>query len=401
MEETIIRIPSGGVTSPKGFCAGAVAAGIKKKVAGALDLAVLSAGKPVPAAAVFTRNLFRAASVVLSQQRLQNGRAAAIIVNSGCANASTGEAGYHDAEIMASMAARHFGLDPEEVLVASTGVIGQRLPMERIEAGVSKLDCKPDGGSDFARAIMTTDTVIKETAVSAGSFTIGGCTKGSGMIHPDMATMLSFITTDAAVDAGFLKQALKEASDVSFNMLTVDGDTSTNDMALVMASGAAGGETITGGSPRAGLFKQALTAVCVELAKKMARDGEGATRRIEVVVKGAVCLEDARKAARAIAGSSLVKTAVHGTDPNWGRVMAAAGRSGALVEPDKATLEMGGTCLFQHGVPTSFSRVEVSNYLCSDEVFIILDLGLGTGEAIAWGCDLSKEYISINADYTT
>ena len=401
MNDAIKIIPSGGVTSPKGFCAGAVAAGIKKKVAGALDLAILSAGKPVPAAGVFTRNVFRAAPVILSEKRLERGRIAAVIVNSGCANASTGEAGYRDAEVMAMMAARRFGLEPEDVIVASTGVIGQRLPMEKIEDGIKRLNCTPEGGKDFARAIMTTDTAPKEIAVSADNFILGGCAKGSGMIHPDMATMLAFITTDAPVDAIFLKQVLKNASNASFNMLTIDGDTSTNDMALVMASGAAGGDIITASSAKAELFQQALTTVCIELAKMIAKDGEGATRRIEVIVKGATCLEDARKVARTIAGSSLVKTAIHGTDPNWGRIMAAAGRSGAYIEPEKATLEMGGACLFRHGVPQPFNRVEISNNLCRDEVFIILDLGLGNSQATAWGCDLTKEYVTINADYTT
>jgi len=401
MEDVISRIPSGGVTSPKGFCAGAAAAGIKKKVPGALDLAVLSAGGPVPVAAVYTKNKVKAAPVLVSRQRTATGRAAAVIVNSGCANASTGTAGMEDAIAMAAMGADLLHLDPESVLVASTGVIGVRLPMDRISEGVTRLGCSEEGGADFARAIMTTDTVPKEYAVTAGGFTIGGCCKGSGMIHPDMATMLAFLTTDAPVATGFLQQALQQAADISFNMVTVDTDTSTNDMVFLFANGKAGGDTIQEGSSRAALFQQALDEVCVHLAKAIARDGEGATRRIEVIVRGAASEAEARQAARTIAASPLVKTAVHGADPNWGRILAAAGRSNVELDPDTCYIEIGGVCVYKGGTPFPFEKKEVSDYLRNDEVIIVVDLNLGEGEATAWGCDLSREYVTINADYTT
>jgi glutamate N-acetyltransferase/amino-acid N-acetyltransferase len=401
MEDVISRIPSGGVTSPKGFCAGAAAAGIKMKATGRLDLAVLSAGEPVPVAAIYTTNRVKAAPVLVSQRRTATGRAAAVIVNSGCANASTGTAGLEDAAAMAAMAAGLLHLEPENVLVASTGVIGVRLPMDRISEGITRVACAEDGGGDFARAIMTTDTVPKEIAVSAGGFTIGGCCKGSGMIHPNMATMLAFLTTDAPVDTGFLQGALKQAADISFNMVTVDTDTSTNDMVFLFANGKAGGETIKAGSKRAAVFQAALDEVCVNLAKAIARDGEGATRRIEVVVRGAASEAEARDAARTIAASPLVKTAVHGADPNWGRILAAAGRSGAELDPDTCYIEIGGICVYKGGTPFPFEKKEVSDYLRNDEVIIVVDLNLGEGEATAWGCDLSKEYVTINADYTT
>ena len=401
MEDVISLIPSGGVTSPKGFCAGAAAAGIKMKASRRLDLAVLSAGGPVPVAAVYTRNKVKAAPLLVSQKRTAAGQAAGVIVNSGCANASTGAAGIEDALAMAAMGANVLGVDPEAMLVASTGVIGVRLPMDRLSEGITRLTCSENGGADFARAIMTTDTVPKELAVSAAGFTIGGCCKGSGMIHPDMATMLGFLTTDAPVERSFLQQALKKAADLSFNMVTVDTDTSTNDMVLLFASGKAGGTAITAGSERAAIFQKALDEVCVHLAKAIARDGEGATRRIEVVVRGAASEAEARQTARTIAASPLVKTAVHGADPNWGRILAAAGRSGAELDPDTCVIEIGGICVYRGGVPLPFEKKDVSDYLRNDEVIIAVDLNLGVGTATAWGCDLSKEYVTINADYTT
>lgn len=401
MEEVLSRIPSGGVTSPKGFCAGAAAAGIKMKASGRLDLAVLSAGGPVPVAALYTKNRVKAAPVLVSQQRTATGKAAAVVVNSGCANASTGPAGLEDAAVMAAMAGELLRLDPENVLVASTGVIGTRLPMDRIGESIGRLECCEDGGADFARAIMTTDTVPKEAAVTDGDFTIGGCCKGSGMIHPDMATMLAFLTTDAPVDRSFLQQALKRAADLSFNMVTVDTDTSTNDMVFLFANGKAGGETIVAGSARADVFQRALDGVCVLLAKAIARDGEGATRRIEVVIRGATSEADARQAARTVAASPLVKAAVHGADPNWGRILAAAGRSGAALDADTCYIEIGGVCVYKGGTPFPFEKKEVSDYLRNDEVIIVVDLNLGGETATAWGCDLSREYVTINAEYTT
>jgi glutamate N-acetyltransferase/amino-acid N-acetyltransferase len=394
-------IPSGGVTSPGGFLAGATSAGIKYDEQGCLDLGILFSEVPCTTTAVFTTNKVKAALVLLNQRRLQGDGIRAVVMNSGCANSCTGEAGMADAVEMTEMAARHVGVAPEAVLVASTGVIGVRLPMEHIRAAVSKLALSVDGGHDLARAIMTTDTVPKEVAVKAGGFIIGGCAKGSGMIHPDLATMLAFLTTDAAVDADFLRQALREAVDISFNMVSIDGDNSTNDMVLIMANGMAGGKHIAPGSRQAGVFQQALSRVCVHLARAIARDGEGATKLIEVRVSSAASLAEARQAARTIVGSSLVKAAVHGSDPNWGRVIAAAGRSGVELMADRLELRIGDICLVRNGCPVPFERQEVVRLLDGREVYIDLSLNIGDGAATAWGCDLSEEYVTINSDYTT
>ncbi len=392
-------IPSGGITSPGGFLAGATGAGIK--YTGRLDLGILYSEAPGTAAALFTTNKVKAAPVILDMARLHLGKISAVVMNSGCANACTGQQGMKDALAMTEMTARHVGVAAESVLVASTGVIGTLLPMERIGEGIKKIDLSMEGGHDIARAIMTTDTVPKEVAVKAGDFTIGGMAKGAGMIHPDLATMLCFLTTDADVDTGFLEQSLREAADISFNMVSVDGDNSTNDMVLIMANGKAGGQPIKGSSPQAGIFQRTLNKVCVYLAKANARDAEGATKFIEVNVCGAVSPTDARLAARTIVGSSLVKAAVHGSDPNWGRVLAAAGRSGAALEDDKLELYIGGTRLVRDGTPLSFDKKEVESHLDGKEVSIKLDLHLGKAEATAWGCDLSEEYVKINAEYTT
>ncbi|MGD0794023.1 MAG: bifunctional glutamate N-acetyltransferase/amino-acid acetyltransferase ArgJ [Dehalococcoidales bacterium] len=394
-------IPSGGVTSPGGFLAGATGAGIKHADKKRLDLAILYSEAPCAAAAVFTTNKVKAAPVILDQQRLKAGRARAVVVNSGCANACTGQRGMADAMEMAELAACHTGVQAEDVLTASTGVIGTMLPMSRIRKAISGIKLSVKGGHDIARAIMTTDTVPKEVAVKAGDFTIGGVSKGAGMIHPDMATLLCFLTTNASVDADFLKKALHKAVDTSFNMVSIDGDGSTNDTVLIMANGKAGGRPITKGSRKAAIFQEALNKVCIHLARANARDGEGATRLIEVTVKGAANLADARKAARTIVSSSLVKTAVHGCDPNWGRVVAAAGRSGAALEQDKIGLEIGGVTLVKGGVPAAFYKKEVVKILCGEEVKITLNLHLGRAKATAWGCDLSAEYVKINAEYTT
>ena len=392
-------IPSGGVTSPKGFLAGATGAGIKYK--NRLDLGILFSEVPCTAAAVFSTNKVKAAPVILSRQRLQYGKARAVVMNSGCANSCTGGQGMKDAMEMTELAAEHVGVTADDVLVASTGVIGAMLPMERIRAGVQKVKLTADGGHDLARAIMTTDTVPKEVAVKAGGFIIGGMAKGSGMIHPDLATMLCFLTTDAGVDADYLGAALKEAVDISFNMVSIDGDNSTNDMVLIMASGKAGGKPVVRSSRQADIFQQALNKVCIYLAKAIARDGEGATRLIEVNVSGAASLADARLAARTIVSSSLVKAAVHGCDPNWGRVIAAAGRSGAELEENKLYLEIGGICLVRGGVPVPYDREKVVKHLGGNEVIIDLNLNTGSAGATAWGCDLSEEYVTINSDYTT
>jgi glutamate N-acetyltransferase / amino-acid N-acetyltransferase len=401
MESEAEIIPSGGVTTPRGFVAGAASAGIKYARGARLDLAILSSTAPCRAAGVFTSNKVKAAPVLLSQQRLHDGEPSAIVVNSGCANASIGRQGMTDAVEMTSLAAAHLSKKSAEVLVASTGVIGAPLAMDRIRAAVPEIKLTPAGGGDLARAIMTTDTVPKEVAVRAGGFTIGGAAKGSGMIHPDLATLLCFLATDAPVDKGFLQAALQEAADVSFNMVSIDGDTSTNDTLLILANGLAGGGTIDQNSPRADIFRTALNRACIHLARAIARDGEGATRLIEVKVTGAVSLADARRAARTIVSSPLVKSAVHGCDPNWGRVLAAAGRSGAALEADRLGLYIGDTRLVKGGSPVPFSREKVAKYLGANEVYIKLELNIGPAEAVAWGCDLSEEYVKINSEYTT
>ena len=394
---------SGGITSPRGFSAGAVSAGIKNSGSPRLDLAILLSEVVCNAAAVFTRNRVQAAPVIVTRQRLREGKAAAVIVNSGCANACTGETGMKHASEMTEIAARHTGLSPDAVLVASTGVIGDCLPLNRIRDAVSGIALSVDGGHDFAMAIMTTDTVPKEAAVTVGGtgFTIGGTAKGSGMIHPDMATLLCFLTTDAAVETAFLNKALKEAVDISFNMVSVDGDTSTNDMVLFMANGQARGEMITEESIHAAAFQEALRQLCIRLAREIVRDGEGATKLIEVTVKGAAALADARQVARTIVCSPLVKTAVHGSDPNWGRVITAAGYSGVVLDASKLELEIGGIRLVKNGCPVSFNHADVVRKLDASEISIVLDLNLGNVEAVAWGCDMSEEYVTINSEYTT
>jgi glutamate N-acetyltransferase/amino-acid N-acetyltransferase len=306
---------------------------------------------------------------------------------------------------MAAAAAARFGLEPAEVLVLSTGVIGVPLPMGRIREGIGRLDPSERGGDEFARAIMTTDTVPKAAALEytdgGETVRVGGAAKGSGMIHPDMATLLAVVTTDAAAEPAFLQAALGRAADRSFNLISVDGDTSTNDTLLLLANGAAGGATIGEGSAGADAFEAALTAVCIDLARAVARDGEGARSLVEVAVTGATDDAAARRIARSIASSTLVKAAVFGGDPNWGRVLCAAGYAGPELEVERATLHLGEICLFRLGVPQHYDRPEATALLKQPDVRFVLDLGLGPGNGVAWGCDLSYEYVKINAEYTT
>jgi len=405
MEAGIVFLPEGTVTSPEGFFAGAIYAGISKKAKDKPDLGILFSEAPCVATAVFTTNRLKAAPVVLSQQRLKQGRAGAVVVNSGCANAFTGDRGLRNAAEMAKLTAEGIGILPEDVLVASTGVIGAPLPMKRITSGIEQVILSRDGGHELARAIMTTDTFAKETAVvvRAGDskFTIGGVAKGSGMIHPDLATMLCFLTTDATVELDFLKKVLKKAVDISFNMISIDGDTSPNDMVLLMANGLALSEPLSAGSAQANAFQQGLEQVCLYLAKCIARDGEGATKLIEVTVSGAPTSAEARLAARMVVSSSLVKAAVHGADPNWGRVMAAVGRSGVEVVEAKVDLYISDIPVVKAGKPLPFNKRGIIQLLKGKEVSLSLNLNLGSGKATAWGCDLSEEYVTINSQYMT
>jgi glutamate N-acetyltransferase/amino-acid N-acetyltransferase len=395
-------IPSGSVSSASGFLAGAVRAGIKSK--DELDLAILCSEVPCKAAGVFTTNQIKSAPVILSQRHITKRRAQAVVVNSGCANACTGGAGLADALVMASLAAAKLGISPDEVLVASTGVIGVPLPMDKIRAGIPRIKPTRRGGHDFCRAIMTTDTRPKEMAVQVDlkgtKFNIGGVAKGAGMIHPNMATMLCFVATDAVVSADFLHVALHTAVDGSFNMVSIDGDTSPSDCAFLLANGLAGNEPVDFDNGDA--FQEALTAVCTHLAKSMARDGEGATKLIEVTVEGAEDQIWARQAARAIASSPLVKAAIHGNDPNWGRIVAALGRSGARVREERLDVYLNDVCVMKQGSLSPLNKAEMISALSnSDNVLIRLCLNLGDGQATAWGCDLSEEYVRINSAYTT
>ena len=332
MSESISFVPNGTVTSPQGFQAGATFAGIKTYSEDKLDLGILSSSFPCKCAAVFTTNQIQSPSVLLAREHVRGGKVRAVVANSGIANTLVGEAGHKDAREMGALAASKLGLEPEEVVALSTGVIGVELPMALIRAAIPKIGLSESGGDAFARAIMTTDTHPKEAAVAydhgGRSVTVGGVVKGSGMIHPDMATTLAFLATDAPVDVAFLQESVKAAAGLSFNMISVDGDSSTNDTLLLLANGVAGGSSIDAGSAEAVLFQEAVTQLCVHLAKEVVRDGEGATKLFEVTVEGALNGDEARKAARTITTSNLVKTAVHGADPNWGRIIAALGRSG-------------------------------------------------------------------------
>jgi glutamate N-acetyltransferase/amino-acid N-acetyltransferase len=393
------NLRNGTITSPKGFLAGAAAAGIKTK--GGPDLGILYSEKPCSVAGRFTKNRIKAAPVQWCQNLVASGKAQAVIINAGCANACTGEQGLKDVKAMAQAAAKKLGMSVDAVLVASTGVIGQKLPVDRIVSGVKKIKLSANGGHELARAIMTTDTHPKEIAVAVEEhgFTVAGIAKGAGMIHPDMATMLSFLTTDAKIDARLLDRLLGEAVDASLNMITVDGDTSTNDTVLILANGTGG--AVKAGTKAAEAFVAALLKVCTYLARSIAADGEGATRLIEVTVEGAKSLADARIAARTIVGSPLVKSAVHGHDPNWGRIIAALGRSGAEFDPKKVDLYLGKIQLMSAGEPVPFDKKTASAAMGKDEVKVRVALGGGDFAATAWGCDLSAEYVAINSEYTT
>jgi len=392
---------SGTITSPQGFLAGTVSAQIKKR--NELDLAILYSKVSCTAAGVFTTNQIKSAPVILSQKNLLKGQAQAIIVNSGCANACLGEQGIADAREMAKLVATKLDLSPEDVLVASTGVIGVPLPMDKIRAGIPKIRLTKEGGHDFAKAIMTTDTKPKEIATQVdmreNKFTIGAVAKGAGMIHPDLATMLCFITTDALVNVQFLQAALKKAVDVSFNMLSVDGETSPNDCVFLLANGLAGNEMIDFSNGEA--FQEALDEVCIYLAKSIAQDGEGATKLIQVTVEGAKYETDAHQAARTIVSSPLVKAAMYGSDPNWGRIVTALGRSGAEVAEEKLDVYLNDVQVMKQGHPVHFGQEKMRISLQGNNVFIKLNLNLGEGKATAWGCDLSPEYVKINSEYTT
>jgi glutamate N-acetyltransferase/amino-acid N-acetyltransferase len=398
-------IRDGGVTSAKGFLAGATYAGIKTAGEETLDLAILASETPAAAAGTFSTNKVLSPSVVLSSQRVAGGAARAVVANSGCANCCVGEQGLRDAEETTALAAGLIGATDDEVLICSTGLIGVELPMALVRQSIGGIRLTGQGGGDFARAIMTTDSRPKQVAVSVDisgrRVTVGGAAKGVGMIHPNMATMLGFVTTDAPVESGFLKQALVDSVDASFNMIDVDGDQSTNDTVLVLANGAAGGAEVQAGSKAAAAFQEALSYVCTELAKDLVRDGEGAQRLMEVVVEGAGSLGDARAAAREIASSLLVKAMVHGRDPNWGRVMMALGKSGIEFNELEVDVFIGGIHLVHQGVAIPYLKDAVVSAMSVPELEIRVDVHAGDAAATAWGCDLTEEYVIFNSAYST
>lgn len=392
-----------GITAAQGFRAAGIHAGIKTS---APDLALVVSDVPAAAAAVFTTNRAQAAPVLVSREHLarSGGIARAIVVNSGCANACTGEDGLAAARRMASEAARAIGCRDEEVLVASTGVIGVALPIDRIVSGLPRACSALDAsnGAAAARAIMTTDPFPKEASarivVGGRDVLIGGMAKGSGMIEPMLATMLAFVTTDAAIEPVLLGQALREVVEDTFNAITVDGECSTNDTVMLLANGRSGA-TIDRSTYAE--FVRGLRAVCLELALGIVRGGEGATKLVTVRVTGAASDDDARRAAKAIANSPLVKTAIHGGDPNWGRLIAVAGRAGVAFELSRATVTIGSVVLFENGRPHDECAPEAAEYLKRADVDVSVGLGAGSADATVWTCDLSAEYVRINAEYRT
>ncbi|NSL51486.1 bifunctional glutamate N-acetyltransferase/amino-acid acetyltransferase ArgJ [Calidifontibacillus erzurumensis] len=400
----IKKVNNGGITSPKGFKATGVCANIRKK--DKLDVGIIISDVPASAAAVYTLNKFQAAPLKVTKESIKSeGKIQAIICNSGNANACTGEQGEKDAYTIRKETAAKFSLPEHYVAVASTGVIGELMPMDQMLSGIKALEpvSSIEGGELFSKAIMTTDLVPKTTCyeieVDGKTVTVAGAAKGSGMIHPNMATMLGFVTTDALVESDVLQEALRSITNKTFNRITVDGDTSTNDMVLVMANGLAENETLTPAHPDWDLFYGALQKVCEDLAKAIARDGEGATKLVEVQVEGALSDEDAGKIAKSIVGSSLVKTAVHGADANWGRIIAAVGYAGVEVDPTKVDVFIGDIQMLKESQPIAFSEEDATNYLKGDEVVIKVHLHLGEGRGKAWGCDLSYDYVRINASY--
>ena len=402
---TFEDISQGGITSARGFRACGVAAGIKYP--NRLDVAMVAGDAACAVAGMFTTNQVTAAPVVVDKERVKHGRARAVFVNTGFANACTGAQGLADARETARAVAEVLSAREDEILVCSTGVIGVYLPMERITAGVklAVAALSPNGGADAARAIMTTDTVPKEAAlaltIDGRRVVIGGMCKGAGMIEPRMATMLGFLTTDANIGPQALDAALRPAVEKTFNRAVVDGDQSTNDTVLIMASGVAGNTELTQAHPQWPEFCAALREVCDRLARKIVMDGEGATKFVTVRVKGAATERDAQLAARSIAKSALVKTSWFGCDPNWGRIMCAAGYSGATVDDQKAQVFCGAECVYDRGKVVMRNRDAVKAVLKERAFDVIVDLGLGDGEDTVYTCDFSYDYVKINGDYTT
>jgi glutamate N-acetyltransferase/amino-acid N-acetyltransferase len=396
------------VTASKGFLAGGVACGVKKS--GNRDLGLIVCPTGAKAAGVFTTNRIVSAAVTISKEHIKSGTISAVVVNSGNANACTGKQGIKNAITMCSETAKQIGVgDPHRVLVASTGIIGEQLPIKKITTGISKAAAKlsysAKAGLDFAKAIMTTDTkpkqAVRRLEISGARATIAGAIKGAGMIGPNMATTLCFITTDAAIIKPLLAKALKAAIGDSVNKLTVDGHQSTNDTAIILASGLAGNRAIVSQCPRYKKFAGVLADLCDDLVRQMALDAEGATRMFKVVVKGAATKAEAAKAARAVADYPLVKCAIHGGDPNWGRIICAVGSVGVKLNTGKLSCKLGDSTVFRNGAPAKFDAKKASKVISQIEHTITIDLGAGKFSDFCYGCDLSKEYVAINAEYHT
>ena len=409
MYKLAYKFIEGSVTAAKGFTASGIHCGIRKNKS-KRDLALIFCEKKCTAAAVYTSNLVKSSPITVTKKNLEDGFAQAVIVNSGNANTCNAD-GMEKAEMMCSLAAKELGISAGDIIVGSTGVIGQTLPIEPIAEGMAQLvsELSRDGSANAAEAIMTTDTVPKEVAVetTVGGKTVrvGGISKGSGMIHPNMATMLCFVTTDAAVSAELLQKAVKTAADLTFNMISIDGDTSTNDTLSVMASGLAENDEITEENEDYQSFLEALTAVCRELARLMAKDGEGATKLLTCKVSGAKTVKDAKGVAKSVICSSLLKAAMFGADANWGRVLCAIGYSGCDVDVEMVDVSFGSRAgkidVCKNGSGIDFSEELAKTILTEDEIDIIVELNDGQGTAEAYGCDLTYEYVKINGDYRT
>jgi glutamate N-acetyltransferase / amino-acid N-acetyltransferase len=400
-----LRLVDGGVTAARGYRAGATSSGVKSEP-GALDMAMLVADTPCVTVGTFTTSHTPSHTVILCQEHLAASglHGQAVVVNSGNANCANGARGARDAVRMAELTAQKFGVDANLVYVSSTGIIGRPLPMENVERGIAQIEVRADGGHEFARGIMTTDTRPKTIAVEfeIGGKTarLGGSTKGAGMIYPNMATMLCYVTTDTDCEADFLQSELRAAVADSFNMVCMDGDMSTNDTVLLFANGLAGNPPLSADSPDAGTFRAALRHVTRYLAREMARDGEGATKLMVVEVRGAASDSDARRAARAVTASPLWQCALAGGDPNWGRIFAALGASGAELNPDRLEIALDDLQIVVDGVATAYDQAEAKRIMAKSEVAVRVDLHQGADAATAWGCDLTHDYIDENTTYT-
>jgi glutamate N-acetyltransferase/amino-acid N-acetyltransferase len=405
----MINIITGNIIAPNGFKAGSVHCGLKSNMR-KHDIGIIFSEQPCKTAALFTTNQIVAAPIKLSRNVVQNGTAHAIVVNSGNANACTGKKGEKDAETMALLTSKHLNIKPDEVIVASTGIIGHHLPMAKIKSGISKSsECLGDKNThaiNIAKAIMTTDLVPKHIAIKAKiggkEITIGAIAKGSGMISPNMATMFCFITTDAAISLNTLRSCIKKSTENSFNQITVDGHMSTSDMVAILANGMAHNRNITSSTKsELALFQKALDYVTQNMAKEIVKDGEGATKFVQIEIHEAKSVSEAKKIARTIAESPLVKTAINGEDPNWGRIVSAAGYAGVTLDESKLHLSVNKVTIYKKGLPVTPAPKRLNSVMKKKEITIQLHLGMGNKSATLWTCDLSKEYVKINADYHT